>query len=192
MIKWQRLSIPSVLADKWEEYGNRYAENKAQNPSHIFQWPTVFGQKLNHILLPDLRKQTQAHCSYCDDYPPRIADNTIDHFKPKSFFYKEVCKWENLYFACANCQIAKGEQFDAYLLRPDADDFSFLRYFIYNSTDHTIDVNPQASISDQNRAGITIRIMNLNEDGLKSSRKSVYRKYADDDFIDEIPFRFMF
>lgn len=197
MKSWQRLPSPDFLVAIWEKHGQDYAAKRATDSGFQFKWPKCEhnGVKLplNQLLLPTLIQQTQEHCSYCDSWPPRIGDNTIDHFRPKSDsrFYGEVCQWENLYYACNDCQKAKGTQYDPLLIRPDETDYSFERYFLYNFRTHEIEINPLATESDQARADTTIRILNLNEIGLTKKRKMDFHlkdKFA----IDELPFRFMF
>ncbi len=179
MNRFTRTVCPAILSEKWEEWGNRYSSNRVRNPGFSFQWPEVNGKPLNQWLLPDLLAMTQHHCSYCDGYPLRLADKTIDHFRPKSNpeFYGEVCKWENLYVSCGHCQKAKMEEYHSGLLRPDASDYDFFRYFVYNYTDHTIHPNPLAVIADQERAEVTIEILHLNESGLVEARRMEYNRF---------------
>lgn len=179
MNRFTRTACPTTLSEKWEEWGNRYIRNREQNPGFSFEWPEVQGKPLNQHLLPELLAMTQQHCSYCDGYPLRYADRTIDHFRPKSnpAFYGEVCKWENLYVSCIHCQKAKMEQYHRGLLRPDAEDYNFNRYFEYNYTDHTIQSNPLASLTDQERAEVTIEVFRLNEPGLAASRSIEYERF---------------
>ena len=68
MRQFTRLDTPQYLADNWEKWSERYAQNKTQDTSHTFKWVTHEGQRLNQKLLPLLTQQTQAHCSYCDAY----------------------------------------------------------------------------------------------------------------------------
>lgn len=97
MRQFTRLDTPQYLADNWVSWGKRYAQNKTQNSSHTFQWVAHEGKKLNQKILPLLTQQTQAHCSYCDAYPMKISDETIDHFKPKgsSQFYHKLFNRRN-------------------------------------------------------------------------------------------------
>ncbi len=197
MQKFVRTECPAILAEKWQKWGETYAKNRERDPGFVFQWPQIEGQKLNQVLLPELQKMTRQHCSYCDGYPLRIADQTIDHFHPKSDarFYQEVCQWENLYAACRNCQCAKKEDYDEQLLRPDAPDYDFTRYFIYSFIEHTIHPNPRVSSNDQKRAEMTIKIFYLNEPGLIETRRIEFERYNSTDsteyILDDFSFRFM-
>lgn len=51
---------------------------------------------------------------------------------PKSTFPREVYRWVNLFLACDVCQKAKGEDFHETALKPDATDYGFDRYFLFN------------------------------------------------------------
>ncbi|MFN8344573.1 MAG: hypothetical protein U0X91_06205 [Spirosomataceae bacterium] len=204
MRKFRRTESPAVLTKvigenkvpRWQNYGERYALNRENNPSFEFQWPQIEGKKLNQHLLPDLMAMTDDHCSYCDDYPLKKGDDTIDHFHPKTHpaFYKEVCKWENLYISCKHCQDAKGNQFEAELLRPDEMEFQFNRYFIYDYIDHTISPNPLASLDEQYRAQKTIEVFDLRHKSLCIRRRHAYQRYAGDSnpVLSDYNFRFMF
>jgi uncharacterized protein (TIGR02646 family) len=149
-------------------------------------------------LLPLLIEQTQLHCSYCDYSPPRIGDDTIDHFKAKGIilFYHLVYQWENLYFCCNACQRAKMEQFDELLLRPDEVGYSFERYFILDTQTFDIQPNLAASNNDQKRAATTIEIFKFNHAGQRESRRRSWQLYfglpKTERYLDDFAFRFMF
>ncbi len=196
MRPFNRLPAPDFLSENGEIWGNEYAVRKTANPSYAFKWKRYRGQPVNQLLLPDLREQTRNHCSYCDAFPPKLPDNTIDHFLPKgnSRFYHLSYQWENLYFACGHCQRAKMEQFDDALLRPDDTRYSFERYFICNFSTGEIEINPAASEMDKQRAEISIRLFGFNLEGQPFSRirecKSFEKQVLDN--LNEYAFRFLF
>ncbi len=194
MRRFIRLDTPQYLAKNWETWGKRYAQNKTQNSSHVFQWVTHQGQRLNQKILPSLTAQTQSHCSYCDGYPMKISDENIDHFKPKGNhqFYHLAFQWENLYYCCAACQKSKWESFHDDLLRPDDDDFSFQRYFIFNYSTGEIQANPAASENEIIRAKITIEILGLNHIGQCISRRHSVERFQPDSNLEDFAYRFLF
>ena len=194
MRQFTRLLPPQYLTENWEIWSNRYAQNKAKNAGHTFQWATHEGQKMNQKLLPLLTAQTQKHCSYCDAYPMKISDETIDHFKPKgdARFYHLAYQWENLYYCCADCQKAKWEQFSDDLVRPDATDFSFNRYFIVNYLTGEIQANPAATVDEKLCAEVTIKFLGLNHTGQCISRRHSFERYNAESDIDDFAYRFMF
>lgn len=198
MRRFERLPSPQYLTDNWEHWGNRYAQNKLKNAKHIFQWATHEGQKVNQKLLPLLTEQTQLHCSYCDYSPPRVGDDTIDHFKAKgiSIFYHLAYHWENLYFCCNACQRAKMEQFDDLLLRPDEAGYSFERYFLLDTQTFDIQPNWAANEIDKKRALKTIEIFKFNDTGQSESRRRSWQLYfrlpEEDRQLEDFAYRFMF
>jgi hypothetical protein len=99
MRKFTRTETPDFLTEKWELWGERFYRNKTSNQSYKFQWPTIKKQPVNRLLEPLLAYQTQGHCSYCDRYPLRSREDSIDHFKPKSkrAYHRIAFHWNNLY-----------------------------------------------------------------------------------------------
>jgi len=198
MRKFNRIDAPDFLNIKWEKWGEKYKENRIKNPSFIFQWPTFEGKRINTVLEPLLAKQTDDHCSYCDFYPERNKEFSIDHFKPKSKeeFYEIVCQWENLYLCCHSCQQRKGEQYKENLLRPDAEDYTFNRYFIYSYNSHRINPNPALTENDKLKAETTITVFGFNEEGNIAARRINLDRYESnkkcnkDIVINDFAFRF--
>ncbi|MDX2070472.1 MAG: hypothetical protein SFV55_18740 [Haliscomenobacter sp.] len=161
---FKRQEEPEFLQQNAARWNQQWAALKSRNPGATFNWYQYKGQPVNQLLLPFLKLQSQNHCAYCDAFPLQIGDDTIDHFCPKSVpdYFMEAYSWRNLYCACNHCQTAKMESFSTDLLRPDAPDYSFERYFLYNYASHEIEVNPNASLTDQNKAETTIRIFQFN------------------------------
>jgi uncharacterized protein (TIGR02646 family) len=196
MKRFTRLEEPQIIQDHGAVIGQNYAQRRLINPNYSFSWPQINNQRINHSILPVLREQTNNHCSYCDKFPLHKGDNTIDHFKPKtnSLYYLFVCQWENLYLACKHCQDSKGTKYDDLLLRPDDPNFDFSNYFVYNYSDHTIEANPSANDGDQQRAQITIEILDLNFPDVKTSRRHAFERYnaATLPDLNDYNYRFMF
>jgi uncharacterized protein (TIGR02646 family) len=103
----------------------------------------------------------------------------IEHFKPKSDprFYAEAYAWENLYYCSERCQSSKGERWDDFLLRPDAADYGFERYFAFDFTTGEIRANPCADPADQARAEITIRMYGLDTQQRRRCRRAELRRW---------------
>ena len=150
---------------------------------------------VHHRLLPLLKAQVQDHCSFCDAFPVCPPSNpTIEHFRPKTRFPREAYQWENLYFCCDFCQ-GKGEEFEEGLLRPDAEDYRFDRFFRWDFTTGNLEVNEQASLEDQQRATVTIALYRLNTGHPSLRRREARRRskspaepldeFAYRDFVDE-------
>jgi uncharacterized protein (TIGR02646 family) len=200
MRKFTRAVAPDFLIKKWEAWGAEYKRNRNKKPGFVFQWPTHQKEKINKILKPLLAALTEKHCSFCDNFPLRTKEDSIDHFKPKSVeeYFDIVCQWENLYYCCHNCQQFKKEQYSEYLLRPDAANYSFEKYFIYSFDKHKIKPNPRSSAKEVKQAQTTIDVFGLNDPGNVAGRRNYFDKYSncvklgEAIFINDFPFRFMF
>ncbi len=190
MRKFIRGEIPECLSEKWEDWGLAWEKRRRENPGAQFHWPIHGGKALNQLLLPSLKAQTQNHCSFCDNFPvsPPSID-TIEHFRPKSGFPREAFSWGNLYFCCMFCQ-QKSDDFHEALLQPDASDYDFYKYFRWDFTLGTIEINKRASPENQERARQTIMLYRLNAEHPMLRRMEAKRRMqGPDDPIDEFAYR---
>lgn len=190
MRRFQRRTEPEVLANNWQQWGEDWERRKKANPKASFHWHEVAGKPVNQLILPTLKAQTQSHCSFCDNFPVSPPSlETVEHFRPKSKFHREAYHWPNLYFCCDYCQ-QKGEDFDEALLRPDAGDFDFDRYFRWDHTTGRLEINETATPEDQNRARVTLELYRLNE-GHPSFRKREQRRRSKclDEPLDDFAYR---
>jgi uncharacterized protein (TIGR02646 family) len=197
MIKFTRSAIPKCLK-KYKQWGREYATK--QSPK--FYWHQYQKRSVHSILIQELEKLTANHCSFCDGYPLGAQSRqTIEHFRPKSKYPKLAYVWHNLFLCCDVCQNAKGENYNKKLLKPDAIDYEFNRYFKIKAKTGEIVINPTASIEDKERAQITIGIYDLNSEVRKSSRiKQLQLKYMfkyrkmglSNDDLDNLSYRFLF
>ncbi len=198
MRKFERTPAPDFLAQNAEKWGDEYSTKKKNKPSYRFNWKNYQGKPVNQHIEPLLKAMTDEHCAYCDHFPSQTSDDTIDHFEPKGDerFYHLAYVWTNLYSGCADCQKVKKDNYDSDLLRPDAVDFKFHRYFIYDYDRHSIEVRADATPCDQQCATITIQIFGLNRKGLTDARRHAWERYigmnsAQINLLD-FPYRFMF
>lgn len=189
MRKFQRGEEPDFLAQNWAAWGSDWELKQAAG--RAFYWHEIGGEPVNQKLLPFLKAQTQAHCSFCDSYPvsPPSRD-TIEHFRPKSRFPREAFHWPNLYFCCDYCQQKAAAEFDETVLRPDADDYEFDRYFRWDFTLGTLHPQEAASPKDRQRAARTIRLYRLNEGHPSLRRREARRRFKlKDEPLEEFPYR---
>ncbi len=201
MLPFDRPDEPTFLKENWQKWGDAYVDRRANDGGARFQWPQVNHQKINHSLSKLLSSASQGHCSYCDFHPLGTWENSIDHFRPKSIpeFYLLVCKWENLYFSCPNCQGFKKEKWsDApRLIAPDEEGFSFERFFIIDYSTWLIEPNPKATESDKLRAEYTIVTLGLRDSKHVKGRKSNWELYdlksrvGERYVIDDFAYRYM-
>ena len=192
MRPFKRSETPPILAECGGEWSKKWVIR--QKDKKDFDWPTVDGNRINHILLQSLMPQTQEHCSFCDVFPvsPPSKD-TIEHFRPKSKFSSEAFAWDNLYFCCDFCQGQKREKYDEKTLRPDESGYCFDDYFRWHYPSGKLEPNPDASCENQERAQITIDIYGLNNGHprrrLKESEKLAHLASSADINRDELPYR---
>jgi uncharacterized protein (TIGR02646 family) len=190
MNPFKRAAEPAFLIKNWESWGREWEDRKAQNPSARFHWHQINGTPVNQLLLPMLKEQTQAHCSFCDAFPvaPPSID-TIEHFRPKSKYPRIACKWDHLYYCC-DWRQQKGDGFDEALLKPDDESYSFDRYFRWDYTQGLLMINERATPENQKRAEAVIVYYKLNE-GHPSLRKRELRRRSRfvDDPLDDFAYR---
>jgi uncharacterized protein (TIGR02646 family) len=188
MRKLTRSAEPTFLSPRWKEWGEDWVQRHAQGKP--FYWHKVGGEPVNQRLLPFLKAQTQDHCTFCDNFPvsPPSLD-TIEHFRPKVSYPLQAYRWTNLYFCCMYCQ-QKGGPFNESVIAPDAPDYTFDRYFRWDHTQGTIEVNETATPEDQSRARETIRYFRLN-DAHPALRKRclIQRSKLSEQPIAEFPYR---
>ena len=169
MISTRRGPAPELLERYGVEITQDYIAKKQADRQHDFRWPQRESRSVYAETRTALHSMTVGHCAYCDGFPvDATGEEQIDHFKPKSQseFYHLVCDWQNLFFVCYGCNKAKRADWEEALLRPDADDFSFVRYFLYRSDTGQLEPNPAASADEQHRTSRTIEILKLNRPGL--------------------------
>ncbi len=178
MRKQDRGPKPQVLEEKGDDWTESWVKRSSEGGK--FAWQQYDKKKLNAILVPLLREQTEGHWSFCDGYPLTATSlETIEHFRPKGkgLFPELAFGWENLFYCCQRCQGEKLEQFDEELLKPDSDGFEFAKYFFCDFTTGEIKPNPSASEEDGERARITCEMYGLNSHNLPTHRLQAIRHY---------------
>ena len=181
MRKQTRPPKPDILVQHGDRWSQQWANLREQNPAAAFQWYEVEGRSSREWLLPVLREMTQGHCAFCDAYP--LEDRSkepIEHFKPKHEpqFHSDAYAWENLFYACEFCQGEKQGQWDDGLLKPDADDYAFEKYFQFDFTTGELKPNAVVSESDQLRASVTIKMYGLDHEKRRRFRRLELRKWS--------------
>lgn len=191
MRKQERPEPPKELEENTDRWNKQWANLRARNPTASFQWYTVKGKSARDWLLPSLRLMNQEHCSFCDSFPLVDKSEPIEHFRPKSLeqFWKLAYSWENLYYCCAGCQSSKLEKWDDRLINPDAEDYSFNKYFAFDFTTGAIMPNPLADMYDQDRAAVTIETFGLDKPGKRKCRRLALRNWSNGKNLDDFAYR---
>jgi len=182
MRKFIRTPEHEWLNDEYEikckKWGDNWEQKRKQKKS--FSWNND-GENFREMILPLLRKMTKNHCSFCDAFPMQSGmQDTVEHFVPKNGKQakpKIAYKWDNLYLACRNCQ-AKGSKFDELLLKPDAVDYEFKKYFDINPVSGDVIPNiKNINTSNYERAEITIKLYKFNKNGKPKARLEILKEY---------------
>lgn len=173
MKKQTRPVEPQVLQDNSAKWNAQWSALRAKNPSAGFSWYQLDGRSVRDWILPVLREMNQGHCSFCDAYPLEASTNEpIEHFRPKSRpeFHDLAYTWHNLFYSCNFCQSHKRETWNDLLIAPDADDYEFHDYFIFDFTTGAMSENPRESQETQARARCTIELYGLDSDSRRRFR----------------------
>jgi len=178
MFKIQRLDSP-VLISVQKEKSHRFANAKAINSNHAFNWATINGQRFNHICKPILLTMTEHHCAYCDlNDLGSGASFTIDHHRPKANHPRLSHMWVNLYPACGNCQESKNEQTNKQSFRPDESIYGFINFFTMDARTGKIIARPNLTDLNKIRVNETICFYGLNKFGRPAARKTELKKMS--------------
>lgn len=194
MKKQTRPAEPEVLSKHASQWNEQWSSLKATNPTAKFNWYQVNGRSARDWVLPELRKMNESHCSFCDSFPLEASSNEpVEHFRPKSDarFYDQAYSWTNLYYSCEFCQRAKGEKWSDLLLAPDADDYAFSEYFMFDFTTGAISPTPGISPDKKERAQTTIDLYGLDREPRRRFRLMVARNWlkSTDQEIDSWAYR---
>jgi uncharacterized protein (TIGR02646 family) len=189
MMPFVRGEAPDFLSANQARWTEQWRRNRGKR---AFDWPSLHGARINERLLVALKVLTDDHCAYCDNYPLGVeAKPCIDHRRPKSReeWAHLAFDWGNLYYVCAFCNHAKGEQWDEALLAPDEVGYDFWRYFDLDAMTGQLRPSPTAPPEDARRAERTIQILGLNG-GMRPKMRAVVARASRAD--GEIrPYRFI-
>jgi uncharacterized protein (TIGR02646 family) len=182
MKKQIRPDEPQVLRENAAKWNEQWSTLKSGNHKARFSWYQINGRSAREWILPVLRVMNQAHCSFCDSFPLEGSSNEpIEHFKPKSDqrFYNLAYTWDNLFYSCEFCQNSKRERWDDDLIAPDAVDYEFSKYFVFDFATGAISPNLSALPRDQVRAQTTIDYYDLDTDSRRRGRLMEARIWCD-------------
>jgi uncharacterized protein (TIGR02646 family) len=195
MMKIVKTPAPEFLRENYKKWGRKYkAKRLDPTKKNTFTWAIHKRIKVNILLLPFLRIETNFHCSFCDGFPLETTGETIEHFRPKSAFPLLSYAWANLFYCCKYCNESKGENPERNLLKPDKLNYSFEKYFLFDYESGKIEVNPALSAVDKLLAENTILIYGLNEFNRPFRRKFYLKQFQKMERPDteDFPYRFIF
>lgn len=197
MRPFNRPAPMAAFTEKWKEWTANWIKRREKNAGAKFYWPrypNAKGTPINQQMVPILFGVTEWHCAYCDGFPLRNNDETIDHFRPKSKYPLLAYAWENLFPVCSACQSAKMEQFDELLLKPDEEGFDFQNYFIVDYITFELLPNPKATEHNKLRAEKTIELLGLKHKAHCTTRRHHYERFhnSTNPIQDDYAYRYLF
>ena len=195
MMKLVKTPAPEFLRSNYKKWGKKYkAKRENVNKTDNFVWATHQGEKVNVLLLPFLRIETNYHCVFCDGFPLEATGETIEHFRPKATFPLLSYLWANLLYCCKYCNENKGENPERLLIKPNDINYSFETYFLFDYDSGKIEPNPALPETGKLKAENTIRLYGLNEHNRPKWRKRFLKLYlkTENPDIEDFPYRFIF
>lgn len=195
MMKLVKTPAPEFLRSNYKKWGKKYkAKRENINKTDNFVWATHQGEKVNVLLLPFLRIETNYHCAFCDGFPLEATGETIEHFRPKSSFPLLSYLWANLLYCCKYCNENKGENPERLLIKPNDINYSFETYFLFDYDSGKIESNPALPEIGKLKAENTIRLYGLNEHNRPKWRKRFLKLYlkTENPNVEDFPYRFIF
>lgn len=165
-----RLPAPTFWAEKEAAWLGHIAAGKKTSVDPLsWSYDAVTLRQHFHALV----REGPRTCAYCDGDLGVTSPEVVDHFEPKKLRPELQLAWSNLFPACTSCNTAKGDQWDAALLRPDTD-----------AVDGWVECDPESgevrpaleldSATDA-RVRATIGILALNRPGLCRARRDAVR-----------------
>lgn len=170
-----------------EKIENNFKDpSKGISPNHVdssYFESSVYGPK---VVRKRLREDQHERCAYCE-ISLLERDMHVDHFRPKTRYYKLAFVWENFIGTCSNCNRKKNDMFplvndsdrgdlakeEPLLVNPytenPADYFEFYQ--------ERIKVKDGLSDAKRKKAEKTIECLDLNRAGLCSLRKEWYSRW---------------
>ena len=182
----KRADQPEILTRLGAQWTAKFKSRRANNAGATFYWPAIPVaeritrlERLNHRLIEILKLQTLNCCSFCGRRP--VESKSIEHYKPKSRYPDEAYAWANLFYCCSMCQARKREIWHAHLLKPDASDYTFPRYFQWNFRSGHLEPSDSANYQDRRAAQLTICLYNLNHSELRLCRRRARKAWIKSD-----------
>lgn len=133
---------------------------------------TEYNQKFKNAVKPCLLKNSDNHCSYCDERFESEGNLIIEHFKSRAKFPEFSADYNNLYAACFSCNNRKRDENypEQEPLRPDTEDYCFAKNFYFVPRSGEL-------LALNNIAQITIDFLNLNNIDVVKARRNFLKKW---------------
>jgi uncharacterized protein (TIGR02646 family) len=161
MIKIFRPAMPHILKVHQQEWTKTLVNLVNQYGGYDKIPETKKKPAVNKYQHDDIKKtiQQMSHgkCVFCEEIIETVSYAHIEHFYPKSIYYKKTFKWENLLSACCKCNISKGDHDTKKypIVNPEKDEPE--KYFIYQD----IRIHPAPHSPDIDKSQLTIDVCDL-------------------------------
>jgi uncharacterized protein (TIGR02646 family) len=180
------ISVPESLNS---DLTNQRRKELIDNTRYIYDSMYNARYKYNDIK-EALEKLYRNKCAYCETKSERWD---VEHFRPKSIYYWLAYSWDNLLFACPDCNGFKSNHFEVLEHRVEyqVEDILAIHSLMkkYNQIENNLFFNPEIEdpepnirfevngkiISDDNRLNYTIEKCKLNRSKLIFARAKLWK-----------------
>lgn len=130
--------------------------------------PSVSDETFRKKVKPCLVKNSESHCSYCDEHFFNQGILEVEHFKSKTKFPDLEREYSNLYASCNACNKRKRDENYPKngTLRPDHENYRFDKYFFFEPDSGKIETLQTNTLAEN-----TIDFLNLNNSDLQAARR---------------------
>lgn len=106
MIRITKTKKPAVLIKNGDAWTKRYVELRAKNEPI----PDSLGRcYADAEIKAALEEEAHEKCAYCESRVNHVYPGDVEHIRPKSKHPELICAWENLTYACWQCNHDKGQ-----------------------------------------------------------------------------------
>lgn len=160
MIRLTKGAKPEILCEKeaeWTEEYQEYLRERAKLPEDDWTIPKAAATRYRHSdVKAAVIQESHSKCIYCESKVPHVAPGDIEHIRPKSLVPDEIVNWDNLCFACAECNRRKLTHLEPPLLNP----------FTEDPEQHLLVLGPVIfARADHERTQITLQLLGIDSRG---------------------------
>src|SRR5438105_2566488 len=103
MIKLEKMDEPEILRDNAARWTEEYLTAKANGTL-----TNTIRYRYRHAeIKTTIKTETNEKCAYCESKIPHTYPGDIEHILPSSVFPNLICQWNNLTYACGECNRKK-------------------------------------------------------------------------------------
>ena len=162
-----RTKKPPVLVKNEVKWKNEFLQALADGDKKLIERKR---KRYNHTQVQKaLNESYSGYCCYCEGEVGPVGAKQIEHRKPVEQFPKDTFVWNNLHLACAGCNRAKSNQWDAdHPILDAVADVPVDEYLGYECSETGVRRTPR-----KRRGRTTVEHANLNREELRRSRGTI-------------------